>query len=103
MSKMMIEVDEDALIEGKYDGLGKMSVDIEYVKDLISTCRRLTLRNTALTHDLAEVVTERNKLLQALGAEVRNDNGNSFLVVDIFSNWAINDSLEPYKSRKCTV
>lgn len=103
MSKMMIEVDEDALIKGKYDGLGKMSVDVEYARDLHSTCLRLAQEKAVLMHNLDVMTKERNKLLKALGAEVRNDDGNSFLVVDIFGNCAIDDSLMPYKSRKCTV
>ena len=78
MSKMMIEIDEEGLIKGKFDGLGKVNVDVEYVKDLINSCRRLTLRNTALMHDLAEVSTERDKLLKALGAGEEQNGGNIF-------------------------
>ena len=67
MSKMTLEVDEEKLVNGKYDGLGTVCVEVSYVKDLITTCRRLTLRNMELMYDLAEVSTERDKLLKALG------------------------------------
>lgn len=85
MSKMTIEIDEEGLIKGKFDGLGNVSVDVEYVKALISTCRRLTLRNTALMHDLSEVTTERDKLLEALGAGEKDDDSSHVVVIDGFS------------------
>ena len=73
MSKMTLEVDEEELVKGKYDGLGTVCVEVGYVKDLISTCRRLTLRNMELMYDLAEVTTERDKLLKALGDGGKDD------------------------------
>jgi uncharacterized protein (DUF362 family) len=98
MSKMTIDIDEDGLIKGKYDGLGKMNVDVEYVKDLVSTCQRLTLRNNALMHDLAEATTERDKLLKALGA-VEEHNGEDIFIDSFISNIAdIFSQLERRKS-----
>ncbi|NCD11014.1 MAG: hypothetical protein EOL93_00555 [Epsilonproteobacteria bacterium] len=95
MSKMTIEIDEEGLIKGNFDGLGKMNVDVEYVKDLIFTCRRLTLRNTALMHDLAEVATERDKLLKALGGE----SDVCMVIIDNFDS-NLDDFLSHIQKRK---
>lgn len=99
MSKMMIEIDEEGLIKGKFDGLGKVNVDVEYVKDLINSCRRLTLRNTALMHDLAEVSTERDKLLKAFGSgAVKEQNGEDIFIDGSVIALAIISHLERRKS-----
>jgi len=66
---LSVEIDENDLLEGKYDGLGKINVEVSYVKELLMDCRRYALRNTALMHDLAEVSADREKLLSALGSK----------------------------------
>lgn len=81
MNKMVIEVNEEALISGKYDGLGKISVDIAYIKDLNSTCLKLANEKAVLTHNLDVITKERNKLLEALGGG-ENDNGTMVVIID---------------------
>ncbi len=74
---LSVEIDENDLLDGKYDGLEKINVEVSYVKKLLMDCRKYALRNTALMHDLAEVGADREKLLSALGCkECEGENGS---------------------------